>query len=56
VLVVSKGSAQAKLPLAKNLLIIGDSIVELEGIVTYAEKLNKVYVPRQAIELAAARL
>ncbi len=56
VLVVSKGAAQATLPLAKNLLILDGKTVELEGIVTYAEKLDKVFVPRQAIELAAAGL
>jgi alkaline phosphatase len=56
VLVVSKGGAEAKLPLAKNLLLLNGKTVELEGVVTYAEKLDKVFVPRQAIELAAAGL
>jgi alkaline phosphatase len=56
VLVVSKGAAEARLPLAKNLLLMNGKTVELEGLVTYAEKLGKVYVPRQAIELAAAGL
>ncbi len=56
VLVVSKGAAEAKLPLAKNLLLLNGKSVELEGIVVYAEKLDKVFVPRQAIELAAAGL
>jgi alkaline phosphatase len=54
VLVVTKGAARATLPLAKNLLILNGKTVELEGVVTYAEKLDKVYVPRQAIELVAA--
>ena len=56
VLVVSKGAAEAKLPLAKNLLLLNGKSVELEGLVVYAEKLDKVFVPRQAIELAAAGL
>ena len=56
VLVVSKGAAEAKLPLAKNLLLLNGKTVELEGLVIYAEKLDKVFVPRQAIELAAAGL
>jgi len=56
VLVVSKGAAEARLPLAKNLLLLNGKTVELEGLVIYAEKLDKVFVPRQAIELAAAGL
>lgn len=56
VLVASKGAAEARLPLAKNLLLLNGKTVELEGVVTYAEKLDKVFVPRQAIELAAAGL
>jgi alkaline phosphatase len=56
VLVVSKGTAEARLPLAKNLLLLNGKTVELEGVVTYAEKLDKVFVPHQAIELAAAGL
>ncbi len=56
VLVVSKGAAEARLPLAKNLLLLNGKSVELEGVVIYAEKLDKVFVPRQAIELAAAGL
>lgn len=56
VLAVSKGSLKATLPLAKNLLIMNGKTTELEGIVVLAEKLGKVYVPQQAIDLVAAGL
>jgi alkaline phosphatase len=56
VLVAAKGAAEARLPLAKNLLLLNGKEVELEGVVVYAEKLDKVFVPRQAIELIAAGL
>jgi len=36
--------------------MLKDKTIELEGIVVYSEKLDKVFVPRQAIELAAAEL
>ncbi len=56
VLVVRKGAASARLPLSKNLLLVNDKEIPLEGIVVLAEKLGKVYVPRQAIDLAVAEL
>lgn len=55
VLVVSKGDAKAALPVSKNLLLIGGRSIELEGLVVLAEKLDKVYVPQQAIDLVKAR-
>lgn len=56
VLVVTKGGAKAELPVSKNLLKIGEKTVDLEGIVVRAEKLDKVYVPQQAIDLVKAEL
>lgn len=53
VLVVQKGGAKAELPLSKNLLLMSGKTVELEGIVVLAEKLGKVYLPKQAVDLVA---
>jgi alkaline phosphatase len=39
-----------------NLLTLNGRTVELEGVISYAEKLDKVHVPRQAIELVSAGL
>jgi alkaline phosphatase len=56
VLVVQKGESKAELPLSKNLLLMNGKTVELEGIVVLAEKLGKVYLPKQAVDLVAAGL
>jgi alkaline phosphatase len=56
VLVVRKGDAKAELPLSKNLLIMNGKTIELEGIVVLAEKLGKVYLPRQGVDLVVAGL
>ncbi len=56
VLVVSKADLKASLPLSKNLLIMNGKTTELEGIVVLAEKLGKVYVPRQAVDLVVKGL
>jgi len=56
VLVVSKGEAKARLPLAKNLVLVNGKTIELEGIVVLAEKLNKVFLPSQAIDVVQAEL
>jgi len=56
VLVVKKGDAKAEFPLAKNLLIMNGKTVELEGIVVLAEKLGKVYLPKQGVDLVVAGL
>ncbi len=56
VLVVSKGAASAKLPLAKNLVLVNGKTVELEGLVVMADKLGKVYVPAQALTVVKAEL
>lgn len=49
-LIVVKGTHRAELPWAKNLLVIGQSAHELEGLVVFAERLNRVFVPQQAID------
>lgn len=56
VLVVSKGAGQARLPLAKNLVQVQGKTIELEGIVVLAEKLDKVFLPSQAIDVVLAEL
>jgi len=56
VFVVSKDNIQARLPLAKNLLLSGDKTIVLEGIVVPVEELDRVYLPRQAIDIVKARL
>ena len=56
VLVVSRGEAKARLPLSKNLVLVNGKVIELEGIVVLAEKLDKVFVPRQAVEVVISEL
>jgi alkaline phosphatase len=56
VLVVSKNGKSARFPCAKNLMLAGGKITELEGIVVYSEKLDKVFLPSQAVGLAAEAL
>lgn len=46
----------ARLPLAKNLLLVRGRTFSLEGIVVHAEKIGKVFVPRQAIDIVKAEL
>lgn len=55
-LFVTKGESAAELPVSKNLLEVGGRTVELEGLVVRAEKLDKVFVPRQAVDLVKAGL
>jgi len=55
-LFVTKGESAAELPVSKNLLEVGGRTVELEGLVVRAEKLDKVFVPRQAVDLVKAEL
>ncbi len=56
VLVATKGEKTARLPLSKNLLLVNGKTIPLEGIVVLAEKLDKVYVPRQAIDVVSKEL
>ncbi len=55
-LVVTKGAASAKLPLSKNVMIVGGKTIELEGLVVLADKLGKVYLPAQAVKIAQTEL
>ena len=54
VLVVTKGEARAEMPVSKNILMIGAKTTDLEGLVVRADKLDKVFVPQQAIDLVKA--
>jgi len=40
----------SELPVNKNLLRIGDQTTELEGVVVYVPKTEKVYLPQQAVD------
>jgi alkaline phosphatase len=56
VLVVSNGASEARLPISKNVLLVNGKKIELEGLVISAEKLDKVYVPAQAVMVLKAEL
>ncbi len=56
VLVVSKGASVARLPFSKNVMLVNGKTIELEGLVVSADKLDKVYVPAQAIKLLKVEL
>jgi alkaline phosphatase len=49
-LVVAKGEKRAKLPWAKNHLIIDHHPHDLEGIVVFSDKLDRVFIPQQAVD------
>ncbi|MDK9706556.1 MAG: alkaline phosphatase [Desulforhopalus sp.] len=55
-LVVCEGQARARLPLSKNIVQVNGKTIELEGIVALAEKLDKVYLPRQAVDIVKGEL
>ncbi len=48
---IELGGKRAELPVHKNLMKIGETTHELEGVVVYAPNTKKVYVPLQAIHL-----
>lgn len=56
VLVVSRGASEARLPFSKNVVLVNGKTIELEGLVISAEKLDKVYVPAQAVKALKAEL
>lgn len=56
VLVIGKGEARARLPLSKNILEVNGKTFELEGIVIFAEKLDKVFLPHQAVDIVKGEL
>lgn len=51
VVVVTRDTKTAKLPVNKNLLIIDGKEILLEGVVVYAPDTKKAYVPMQAVNL-----
>ncbi len=51
VLVATKDGKTARLPLSKNIIQFNGQTLEMTGITVYAPKTDKVYLPRQAIEL-----
>lgn len=55
-LVIEKAGRLARLPFARNHLIIEDRTEALEGIVVFAEKLNQVFAPQQAIDIVRREL
>jgi len=48
-LIVTKGDLRVRLPWAKNILVADQQTVTLEGLVIYANKLGRVFVPQQAV-------
>lgn len=54
--VVSRGQVIARLPLVKNLVLMNGKTLELAGIVVLAERLDKVFLPSQAIDVVQAEL
>ena len=51
VLKVELNGWNAELPVNKNIVKTGERVVELEGVVVYAPKTEKVYVPMQAVQV-----
>lgn len=51
VLIIEKGTKQAKMPFSKNLVIVNGKAHKMTGITVYAPKTNKVYIPQQAVDL-----
>ncbi|MDT8903166.1 alkaline phosphatase [Anaeroselena agilis] len=54
VLVVEKGMKRVELPISKDIVRAGGTSCEMHGLTVLAAKTGKVYVPRQAVELAVA--
>jgi alkaline phosphatase len=54
VLVAEKGMKRAELPISKDIVKIDGKIYEMHGLTVLAAKTGKIYVPRQAVDLAAA--
>jgi alkaline phosphatase len=48
---ITVGATTAELPVNKNLLRIGEKAYALEGVVVYAPKPDKAYIPLQAVHL-----
>jgi len=48
---VTRADQMAALPVNKNLLVLAEHSIELEGLVVYIPETKKVYVPLQAVQL-----
>ena len=56
VLVVTKDNKElARLPLNKDVIMIGTTTYEMEGRTIFAPKTGKTYVPQQAVELVQSK-
>lgn len=51
VVIVELSGKTARLPVNKNLLILGDKTVELEGMAVFVSTTGRIFVPAQAIDL-----
>ncbi len=51
-LVVEKGAFQARFPFSQNVMQVGNRTWEMEGLTVWAPKIKKVFLPREARELA----
>jgi len=51
VLKVELDGERAEMPVNKNLVKAGERILELEGVVVYSPKTDRVYVPMQAVRV-----
>jgi hypothetical protein len=49
-LVVTRGRRRATLPWAKNQIWTDSAKVDLEGVVVFVPKLDRVFVPQQAVD------
>ncbi len=48
---IKSGEAAFELPVNKNILIAPDSTIDLDGVVVYAPKTGKAYLPLQAVKI-----
>jgi alkaline phosphatase len=51
-LIVEKGALRLEFPFSQNIMKKGDQVFEMEGLTVFAPKAERVYLPRQAAELA----
>jgi alkaline phosphatase len=51
-LIVEKGAVRLEFPFSKNIMKRGEETAEMEGLTIFAPRTERVYLPRQAAELA----
>ena len=56
VILVRKGDAAAIIPLAKNQIRVNGKTLSFNGIAVLADKLEKAYLPEEAVEMTAAEM